>query len=175
VPAGGFAGHWAGCQGATGAWEFVGFIPDRLSTILREGGFDVDGVLSTWRDRGWLHVDPSDPAGKYHQVAIGYNKPRVIALRREALRAAGCPREDDGLDQYMLHVARSFLDAARFYPQRPGDAAKLNTAAHAVVVWLSSVRPGAGGVKGEEKLAQGPSVAGVKGEEKPDQESSLAW
>jgi hypothetical protein len=174
VPVSGWAGHWAGCRRGWAGWQFVGFIPARLCAVLKEGGFDADGVLSTWKDRGWLHVDPSDPAGKHHQAVIDGHKPRVLAVRRAALREAGCLRDDDGPAEYLLRVAKSFLDAARHYAQTPGDAAKLNAAVEAVVVWLSSVRPGAGGVKGEEKPASGPSLAGVKGEEKTAPGPSLA-
>jgi hypothetical protein len=105
-----------------------------------------------------VSADRSDPAGKYHQAVIAGNKPRVLAVRREALRAAGCLREDDGRAEYLLHVARSFLDVASCYAQKPGDAANLNAAAEVVAEWLSTFRPGARGVKGEVKPAPGPSL-----------------
>jgi hypothetical protein len=169
-PAAGWAGHWGGCPGSPSAWQFLGFIPDRLSRLLQEAGYDPDAVVSTWKDRGWLHADASDPAGKYHQVAIGLHKPRVLAIRQAALRAAGCLRDDACPTAHLLTLAYSFVWAAKGGGQGPGDAAKLNIAVQAVIEWLATVHP----AKGEAKPAQGPSVAEVKGAEKPAQGPSPA-
>jgi hypothetical protein len=180
-PAGGWAGHWGGSPGAPNAWQFLGFIPDRLSRLLQEAGYDPDAVVSTWKDRGWLYVDPSDPAGKYHQAVIAGHKPRVIAIKQGALRAAGCLRDDAGPGVHLLTVAWSFVmaakgggqgpgDAAKGGGQGSGDAAKLNAAAEAVIEWLATLHQ----VTGEAKPAPGTSLAGVTGEAKPAPGTSLA-
>ena len=98
------------------------------------------------------------------------HKPRVLAVRQTALRAAGCLRDDVGPADYLFHVASTFLIAAKGGGLGHGDVAKLNAAAQAVIAWLSTLHQ----VKGEEKPAPGPSLAEVKGEEKPAPGPSVA-
>jgi hypothetical protein len=106
-----------------------------------EGGFDYDAVVSAWKDRGWLLIDVSDRAGRHHQVAIAGHKPRVIAIKRDALRDVGCVTEDDaGSGEYLLHLARSFVDAAARREPLPNEFVKLQNATRAVHEWASSVR-----------------------------------
>lgn len=93
-PHGGWAGHWAldrDPQYQQGPWEFIGFLPMRLRQVLEEGGFDQEAVVRTWRDRGWLMVDPSDDKQRYHQALVGEGKRRLICVTRKAIEGLDGP------------------------------------------------------------------------------------
>jgi hypothetical protein len=139
VPAtAGWAGHWSGSN-SRASWGFLGFIPARLCELLKEGGYAPDAVISSWRDRGWLLVDPSDRAGRYHQVLIGGgHKPRVVAIKREAFAQEGCLREGSPLS-HLQEVAQTFVHLARSGTPQPGSPTSLSAAIHAIVLWLSSL------------------------------------
>jgi hypothetical protein len=156
----GWAGHWTGSRTMPGAWQFLGFIPERLCAILKAAGHDPDAILSSWKDRGWLYIDHSDKAGKYHQVAIAGHKPRVVAIKRDAMGEAGCCPANPLPQEYLIHVTRCFLNATRDRGQPPGDATKLNTAVQAVIEWLSTVRPGDRGGGEAAKRGENESLAG---------------
>ncbi len=77
---------------------------------MQKRGYEYDAVVSTWKDRGWLSVDPKDKSGKHRQVVIGENRPRVVVIKREAFRDAGCihDEETDTLRK-LREVGRVFL------------------------------------------------------------------
>ncbi|MBL8795239.1 MAG: DUF927 domain-containing protein [Planctomycetia bacterium] len=92
----GWAGHWAADRdpcGQTGPWEFVGFLPMKLSQVLQEGGFDYEAVVRTWRDRGWLLVDKAEDKKRYHQALVGDHRRKLICLTRKAVEALEGPPE----------------------------------------------------------------------------------
>lgn len=39
-------------------WEWIGFIPARLTEILREGHFESESIIRAWQDQQWLKVTP---------------------------------------------------------------------------------------------------------------------
>jgi hypothetical protein len=135
----GWAGHWVGAHNQGGTWEFIGLIRKRLCDILSETRYDADAVISTWRDRGWLLVDRSDQAGRYHQVFIDGHTPRVVAIRREAFVQAGCIREGPS-SSYLQEVAQTFLNLARSGTLQPGSPTSLSAAIQAILTWMASVR-----------------------------------
>jgi hypothetical protein len=96
-PAGGWAGYWEGGDrsGASAScWDFLAFFPGKLRSILTDREADYEGFVRAWRDRGWLLIDRSCPKGRYHQVRMGAMRPRLIAIRRQALLALGGPEEE---------------------------------------------------------------------------------
>jgi hypothetical protein len=103
-PHGGWAGRW---DATDTAWDFLGFYPARVKGVLAEAGFEADAVLRAWRDRGWLRLDGQ---GKYAQVRIGGDHPRLVAIRRPALEAldgGGQPAVGD--PPWVYEAARLFL------------------------------------------------------------------
>ncbi len=74
---------WAGRWDDGVAW--IGFRPETLRRVLTEGGFEFDAVLRSWRDRGWLLVDPGSSKPR-HRARIGQEDCSLIAIRMEAIR-----------------------------------------------------------------------------------------
>jgi hypothetical protein len=92
-PNGGWVGRWDGdhAPGSSGslgapkdAWSFLGFFPARLRKILVETGYEYEPTVQGWKDRGWLLIDNSDAAKLHHQATLDGEKPRLIAITREA-------------------------------------------------------------------------------------------
>jgi hypothetical protein len=100
-PSGGWAGFWpADSNPATDPrprrkrkikpWGFVGFFPHKLEEILSEAGFDPEGVVRTWRDRGWLRLTQGSGVGRTRlRVKIGNRCSYVVAVTHAAVVAAG--------------------------------------------------------------------------------------
>jgi hypothetical protein len=89
-PSAGWAGHWKQpvmVMGRATSWDFIGFIPSKLKQVLTAEGFDAEAVVRTWRDRGWLLVDPSDRRKRYHQAMVGNSKANLICFTRQAVEA----------------------------------------------------------------------------------------
>ena len=40
-------------------WAWIGFFRPRLCEILREGGFEAESTIRSWKDEGWLATDSS--------------------------------------------------------------------------------------------------------------------
>ena len=74
---------WAGRWDDGVAW--IGFRPETLRQVLTAGGFECDAVLRSWRDRGWLLVDPGSNKAM-HRARIGQENCWLIAIRMEAIR-----------------------------------------------------------------------------------------
>lgn len=113
-PTKGWAGTKVTITTAEGDEELNCFVLTRLKEILQEGGFFYDATVSTWRDRGWLHVDKSDKAGLHHQVTLNGHKPRVIAIRPRGFQETGCIEKNscDAANR-LLQTSESFLQMAR--------------------------------------------------------------
>lgn len=94
-PARGWAGVWfrpvsvpTGAQKEeTHPWDFIGFYRQKLDDILREGRFEPDGIIRSWRDRGWLRLDKDSNRNAY-TVRIGDTTQKVIAVTYAGAQAA---------------------------------------------------------------------------------------
>jgi hypothetical protein len=88
-PHGGWAGRWdRDSGGVTGMkWGWVGFFGHVLEGVLKEGGFDPDSTVRSWKDRGWLEVD-AEGEGKGRntkRVQVGKALARLVAIKRQAV------------------------------------------------------------------------------------------
>ena len=88
APPTGWLGAWARGEG----WRYLAVLPTELRAFLERQKFDVDAVLRTWDDRGWLLRDGRHLARK---VTIGERKERCYAIAREACDAADGGDEGD--------------------------------------------------------------------------------
>jgi putative DNA primase/helicase len=50
VPLHGWAGKWE----AHTSWEYIAFLPHRLTELLQGFNFEPEAVIRAWQDRGWL-------------------------------------------------------------------------------------------------------------------------
>lgn len=84
-------GEWSGAWPgrSNGSWNRIGFLPDALKHILTETDYEFDPVISTWKDRGWLIIDPSDKKQRHHQMMLHRHKTRLVTIDRKALAQAG--------------------------------------------------------------------------------------
>jgi hypothetical protein len=89
-----------------GRWDrpngpWIGFLPPSLEAILREGKYeDMDGLVASWRDRGWLELEREGRSERTRIRAAVGNDPnaRVIAIRRSAIEQVDPPGPDAGED-----------------------------------------------------------------------------
>jgi hypothetical protein len=132
---------WAGIWSRHGTWAFIGFIPHRLSALLRDAGHDADATVSAWKGRGWLLIDPSDKTKKHHQVTIAGTRPRVIAVKRQAFREAGCLPEDSDQALHLTDATLAFLTAVQNPAPTIGDPEALARAVRAVQEWHGTLAP----------------------------------
>jgi hypothetical protein len=137
-PHGGWAGHW-GLSPTYPRWQFLGFMPKKLTDILRESGYDTDAVISSWKDRGWLLIDKSDTTGRYHQVSLEGQRPRVVAIRRHAFEQVCClPTDEHEQRCALLGLGNEFLVGVQT-PPKVGDAQALARAVQAVQAWQATL------------------------------------
>jgi hypothetical protein len=94
-PHGGWAGRWDKNvllpQQPKGQdnWPWIGFIPAKLHSILRDDDFEPDSVLRMWRDEKWLATTKEKSVTR-HQVKarVGEATAWMIAITREAVEKA---------------------------------------------------------------------------------------
>jgi hypothetical protein len=94
-PPSGWAGRWdeklppvPGDSDTPSGWQWIGFVPAKLDSILREGGFEFESTVRAWADREWiLMTEESDGTiRRRHKVRIGDEKRAigVVAIKRSA-------------------------------------------------------------------------------------------
>ena len=90
-PHGGWAGRWNKNvplpeQGDDQEnWPWIGFIPARLRAVLKEGGFEPESVVRTWRDDKSLAVTKEKKKTRFEVKArVGEATPWLIAVTRAA-------------------------------------------------------------------------------------------
>lgn len=88
VPTSGALGRWYEADG------FIAFQPTRLRGYLAELGFDVEGVLRTWADRGWLLTGAGGKTAR--PVRIGGHPTRCLCVPLRAFDAVGARGEEEG-------------------------------------------------------------------------------
>src|SRR5262249_12309511 len=80
-------GEWAGRWKSGDDWEEIAFLPHRLEAVLKEGGFDPDAIIRTWRDRGWLETG-ADRARLQKKVRVGGIEMWCVVVRRSSVEEA---------------------------------------------------------------------------------------
>lgn len=84
----GLMGHppalgWAGC------WppgRDLAVIPQVLTDLLKQQGYEYDGIVPTWRERGWLEHE----AGRNtRRIDLGAGRPHCVVVRAEVLVTLG--------------------------------------------------------------------------------------
>jgi hypothetical protein len=59
-PHDGWAGRWdlgtdvPGGQKDKDNWNWIGFLPEKLKAILREGSFEPESTIRSWQDEKWV-------------------------------------------------------------------------------------------------------------------------
>uniref|UniRef100_Q01TT1 DUF927 domain-containing protein n=1 Tax=Solibacter usitatus (strain Ellin6076) TaxID=234267 RepID=Q01TT1_SOLUE len=81
MPPGGWSGRWD--EGEN--WQFVGFYPTVLQTVLVGLGYTPEAILGGWRERGWLLVD-GDRSRYTTRQRIGDERAHVVAIRHKAVQ-----------------------------------------------------------------------------------------
>jgi hypothetical protein len=138
-PPNGWAGHWDR-HGTSGPWRFLGFVQNQLRKILEEASYDFDAVVSAWKDRNWLLVDGSDKAHRFHQVVLGGERARVIAITREAVDGIGIPTRAVNQDLLRLQeLCRWFLTGMQKRGPQMGDGTARTQAITAAQAYLRSL------------------------------------
>jgi hypothetical protein len=92
VPGAAFVGRWDGPNA-----EWIGFLTSCLEQVLPQGGYDFDGVVASWRDRGWLklEIEANGTTRKRIRTQVGTNpNARVIAILRTAIESVDPPGPD---------------------------------------------------------------------------------
>jgi putative DNA primase/helicase len=95
-PHGGWAGRWEKCQPVpldpgqdSEAWRWIGFVPLRLSALLRDAGYEPESIIRTWRDDGWLLTNngADGKCRRTYKARIGQEKTAtyLIAIDRKAV------------------------------------------------------------------------------------------
>jgi hypothetical protein len=80
-----------------GAW--IGFFPPSLEKILREGDYkDMDGLIASWRDRGWLELEHEGGSVRTRvRRSVGRDSnARLIAILQSAIEQVDPPGPDAG-------------------------------------------------------------------------------
>jgi hypothetical protein len=79
--------------GRTAQWDFIGFLPHRLDTVLEEGGFEPAPIKRLWNDRGWLRTSPQ--RGTYYRTRMAGSTTDFIAIQRTAIEEVYGPGEEE--------------------------------------------------------------------------------
>jgi uncharacterized protein (DUF927 family) len=78
-PSSGWYGAWK-----RGNWEFIAFNSRTLRKFLDESGYEPDGIIRTWDQRGWLKKDASSK-GLTKQVSINGESTHCYCLSRAVI------------------------------------------------------------------------------------------
>ncbi len=79
------AGRWE----PDAAWGFIAFYPPILKKILTDGGYNPEGILAGWRQRGWLDVSEDDRKRYTKRIRVGAENGHLVVVRRSALDTGG--------------------------------------------------------------------------------------
>src|SRR5262249_5654155 len=136
---------------------FLGLIPERLRLIITEAGYDYDSVVSTWADRGWLLVDKSDRAGRYHQATINGERPRLIAIKRQVIEKLRGQTGEPSTSELgsIYETCGDFLMTAAGWKNSIGNDSDLDAA-------IKSIQEFMNGLKTPPGLPTGLGVVGTQ-------------
>jgi hypothetical protein len=76
-PYGGWAGVWDKSN-----WNFIGFSTHIIKKVLEDEGFDFEGVVRIWKDRGWLL---SSKSGRTKQHRIRSQQVYCYTIKKDAI------------------------------------------------------------------------------------------
>jgi hypothetical protein len=79
-PSGGWAGKWDRGQD----WREIAFFPTVLKTILRDSGYEPEGIITLWNEDGWLMRNANDRHST-KVVHLDNGTARMYALPRSAI------------------------------------------------------------------------------------------
>jgi len=88
-PHAGWLGKWDQVD-----WDRIAFYPHALKKILREEGFPEEGILSAWKEKGWLHIEKGR-RGYECNVWMGDGTARMIIITKGAIDEV-CEEPDHG-------------------------------------------------------------------------------
>lgn len=84
---------WLGRWDREGEWGYIYIFPERIKEFLDKSGYEVDEVLSGWRENGWLKTNGSRYVCTKHFPPTGTTT-SFYAIKREAIEEV-TPDEDD--------------------------------------------------------------------------------
>jgi hypothetical protein len=90
-PAQGWVGRWEMVRSYDDLeWAEVAFLPPRIHTVLRDGGYEPDSIIRTWKGRGWLHTekDKDGTVRTERHTRLGRDNPRMVVITKAAVKAA---------------------------------------------------------------------------------------
>lgn len=87
-PHGGWAGRWDSVpvsQRETRRSTWIGFFPNRLERLLRDGGFEAEAILRAWDDNEWLEKSrDSNGTRRNIRARLAGESVRLTAITRRA-------------------------------------------------------------------------------------------
>ncbi|MCC9608083.1 hypothetical protein LOC68_01775 [Blastopirellula sp. JC732] len=90
-PNNGWAGRWdkSGSNPSTddGEWEWIGFVPSRLTEILESANFESVAITRTWFDQGWLSTNDTNRRTRKARIGRERSLMNLIAIKRSAVRS----------------------------------------------------------------------------------------
>jgi hypothetical protein len=81
---------WAGRWDSDGKLGLIAFATHRLTDLLRLQGYDVEGILRAWKDRGWIEADRGSKR-LTKKVRIGKVAANCYAIRLDAIEDVVLP------------------------------------------------------------------------------------
>lgn len=86
-------GGWRGSWSKDSNWDRLGFFEDQLVLLLQRNGHEPDGILTQWKERGWLMI--SGKKGRKKREPVGNERPPLVVVKRMAFEAVGAIGLDD--------------------------------------------------------------------------------
>jgi len=72
-----------------GGWQWIGFYPQVLDDVLRDGHYEPKSTIRIWKARGWLRVGRGDEAARcQRKVRVGATSTRLVVITRAGAEAA---------------------------------------------------------------------------------------
>jgi putative DNA primase/helicase len=85
VPAWGWSGQWLPATGLRHPWKYLAFYQPVLQRVLRELGYEPEGILSSWKERGWIATD-GDRQRYTKRIRVNGVLAHLVAIRRRAIQ-----------------------------------------------------------------------------------------
>jgi uncharacterized protein (DUF927 family) len=91
IPVHGWAGAWNSKD-----WNYIAYIEEKLYEILKNGGFDTEAIIKTWKDRDWLQTDKT---GRRKHVRINGPRAYCYCIKKSVLDKILKLKMDDDNDE----------------------------------------------------------------------------
>ncbi len=87
-------GGWLGAWPSNDHWHHIAFLNVELKNFLDRQGYDIEAVLRTWDDRGWLL---KNKGGRHRtkKLTVGIRKERCVVVSRHACDAVAGEHDDE--------------------------------------------------------------------------------